>query len=106
VPHKPDPLREQIKRLDALIKADRAERRVAERPLRAERSALKERVYRCKVSLAKAAESRARMMRCGVFIHTQRWRDTVARIAELTRNLADTEQALATFNQLHPELEP
>lgn len=114
MPRKPDPLRAQIKALEALVRADKAERRVAEAPLRGERRALTERLRSLQRILANATKRRAEMMllggwqdvdeRTAEYIHGQRWRDAVARITAVTAKLATTEQALAAFNQLHPEL--
>jgi hypothetical protein len=46
MPHKADQLREQIRALEALVKADKAERRAAEAPIKAARRELSERLRR------------------------------------------------------------
>lgn len=115
MPHKPDPLREQIKRLDALLKADRSERRAAEKPLRAKHRQLTEAVRSATRSLARATVRRESMLqstlgtyteRDAAWIHGQRWRDTVAAIEKFTTGLRAAEAGLALFHSTHPEITP
>lgn len=110
---KPDPLREQIKRLEALVKADRAKRRAAEKPLRAERRKLAEAVRCVKRTFTRATARRESMLswplgrlseRDAERVHGQHWRDACARIEQVTADLATAEAALAQFNNTHPDL--
>jgi hypothetical protein len=112
MPRKIDPLRDQIKRLEAVVKADKTERRAAEAPLRTARKSLTERLLLLKYNLTKAQANRASMLapfwitdEAGAsFAYGQRWRDNHARIEQLTKDIASAEIDLALFNTQHPEL--
>ena len=110
---KPNPRREQIAALEAITKADRAARRKAERPLRAARRPLAERVRLLQRNLTRALARRERMCdgcmyirtdREAEWIHGQQWRDTIAAIEKHTVDLKGAEADLALFDHQHPEL--
>ena len=56
---KPDPLRDQIKRLEAALMADGAERRAAEAPLRAARRPLADTLRKCRTRVHEANQALA-----------------------------------------------
>jgi hypothetical protein len=118
MPIKPDDLRAKTKLLEALVKADRVERKTAEAPLRAARSVLRERVRKLRGNLTKAQSRREGMLAAGwkafkltplteqeaKFVHGSKWTDTEASIAKFTADLASAELDLAPFNTQYPEL--
>jgi hypothetical protein len=115
MPRKPDPLLAQIRALEQVVRADRAEKRVAQAPLLAERRTHTERVRMLKRNLVRAQERRAAMLHDSMFVRTERdaewiyqakWRDCIAAIAKHTVDLAAAEVDLTAFLTQHPELQP
>jgi multidrug resistance efflux pump len=112
VARKPDPLRQQIKLLESAVKADRAERRVTEGPLRKARSVLRDRLRKLKGNLTKAEASRKRMLSpfwiasedSARIVHGKQWHDNAASIARFKAEIASTELDLELFASQHPEL--
>jgi hypothetical protein len=118
MPRKPDELRAQIKRLEAVVKADNADRRDAEAPLRKARGVLRDRVRKLKCNLSKATARREQMLADGwkafrltplteqeaKFLHGSKWNDTESSIAKFAADLASAELDLALFHETHRDL--
>ena len=112
MPRKIDPLRDQIKRLEAVVKADKAGRKAAEAPLRAARSVLLERARKLRGNLTKAEASRARMLSpfwitsedSARMVHGVQWTNNAASIERFKLEIASTELDLALFAEQHPEI--
>lgn len=118
MPRKPDELRAQIKRLEAVVKADNAERRAAEAPLRKQRSTLKERVRLLKHNVMRTQAHREDMLSQGwkafkltplteeeaKYLNGSKWTNNAAALERYTADLASAELDLELFNTQHPEL--
>jgi hypothetical protein len=114
MPRKIDPLRDQIKRLEAVVKADRAERRTAEGPLRKARSVLRDRLRKLRGNLSKATARREQMLSpfwitsedSARMTYGPRWTDNAASIASFKAEIDSTTLDLELFASQHPELQP
>jgi hypothetical protein len=115
MPSRSDPLRAQIKALEAHLKEQKAERKAAEAPLRKQRSELLYRVRKFRLILTKA-EARFREKTQPYWLSTtpdeatrrrilgRTYTEAEAMVKERAALLASAELDLDLFTELHPEL--
>jgi hypothetical protein len=118
MPKQLTPLAMQIKLLEVMLRADAAERKATEAPLRAARSVLRERLRKLRCNLTKAQARREQMLAAGwkafkltllteqeaSFMYGSKWTNNAASIARFKAEVDSTELDLALFQEIHPEL--